>query len=102
MLDESRKAAHAALALVGRVALHQVPLVDREDARFVFLGNVVGKLLVQTCDPLGGVDEQKDPIGAPYRPLRPMERIEVEAVADLRLALDPRGVDRQKRKSVEV
>ena len=102
MLDEIGESAHVALRGVGRVVQHQVPLIDREDARLVFLGDVIGQLLVEPGDALGGVEEQQDDVGAADRPLGAVDRVKVEVVADLGVALDSGGVDRQERHAVEL
>ena len=81
---------------------HQVPLVDREDARLVLLGDVVGQLLVEPADALGGVEEQQDDVGPADRPLGAVDRVEVQALADLGLALHAGGVDGQERHAVEL
>src|SRR5262249_27417368 len=53
-------------------------------------------------DPLSRVEEQERDVGAADRPLGAMDRVEVEAVPDLRLPADARGVDRQERQPVEL
>ena len=94
--------AHHRRALRGRVGGDQVPLVDGEDARLVLLGDVVGHLLVEPRDPHGGVEEEQDHVGPPDRALGAVDRVEVEVVPDLGLALDPGGVDRHERQAVEL
>ena len=81
---------------------HQVPFIDREDARLVLLGDVIGQLLVESGDALGGVKKEQDDVGAADRPLGPVHRVEIEVVADLGVPLDSGGVDRQERHSVEL
>jgi len=101
VLDDVRVLAHRALRS-GGVADDQVPLVHGEDAGLVLLGDVVGHLLVEPRDPLARVEEQEDDVGPSNGSLSAVDRVEVEVVADLRLPLHARGVDRQERQAVEL
>ncbi len=67
MLNEVGVPAHVTLAPIGRVVEHQVPLVDCEDTGLVFLGNIVGELLVEASNTLSGVDKEQDDVGAANR-----------------------------------
>ncbi len=87
---------------VGRIVHHEVPFIDREDARLVLLGDVIGQLLVESGDALRGVKKEQDDVGAADRSLGSVHRIKIEVVADLGVPLDSGGVDRQERHAVEL
>ncbi len=101
MLHDVGESRHVALRRVVPIGQHEVPLVDREDTGLVFLGDVIGQLLVQPSDALSGVDQHQNHIGPADRPLGAVNRIKIEAVTNLGLALDPGGIDGEKRKPVE-
>ena len=88
-------------ALGGHVVDHEVPLVDDVDAGLVVVGDVVAELLVDLADPLPGVEEHEDHVGASDAAFGAVRAVELEVARNALATSEAGCVDGDERLAVE-